>query len=193
MSTKSLTGIILAGGKSSRLGYPKYKAELNSKTLLDIAISKLEFICQEIIVVSKEPLKTSKKNVVEKDSRFHPLVGITEGLRASQNNANIILACDMPFVSSKLIGQLINTQADICLYRFKGRLEPLFGFYRKTCLEKINTQFDINSRLLDMLSKSNLEYIDIGDDCPDFFNINTKKDLIEAQKRARSNPELLSN
>ena len=219
----NVTGIILAGGKSSRLGYPKYRATLDGKSLLEIAISKLEPFCEEIIVASKEPISrrffASAQNdtsfchpeepqrgdarisghivnIIEQSQEFHPLIGITEGLKASKNDANIILACDTPFISTKLLNDLTNSTAEICLYRYKGRAEPLLGLYRKSCLKKIDHQPSATShqpRIIDILSKCNLEYIDVENESLDFFNINTKEDLIEAEKRVRSNPKLLGN
>ena len=200
-----ITGIILAGGKSSRLGYPKYEVILNGKNLLEIAISKLQTICQQIIVVSKDSeiatLPTVARNdavssVIEQSKEFHPLIGITEGLKSSSNEANIILACDMPFVRPETLAALIDCPAEICLYRYKGRAEPLLGFYKKSCLTKIEHESRGTSRearLIDILSKCNLEYIDIADECPDFLNINTEEDLIDAEKRVRSDPKLLGN
>lgn len=220
MTNLSLTGIILAGGKSSRFKSPKYLATIKDKSLLEIAISKLEPLCSEIIVVSKDnlgslplegggfgvgalfddhpplnplPLREGKKieNIIEKDKAHHPLIGIREGLEASHNEDNIVLACDMPFISSKTILALINSKAEVCLYRHQGKIEPLVGFYRKSCLGKI-APFKSTS-IVNAIAKCNIDYINVEDEWLDFFNINTREDLIEAEKIAQGNPQLLGN
>lgn len=222
MTNPSLTGIILAGGKSTRFKSPKYLAKIGDKSLLEIAIAKLEPLCEEIIVVSKDkstlssratardlgshrqyfiigpeiprrftPRNDKVRNITEKEKTYHPLIGIKEGLRASYNDANVVLACDMPFVSAKMILGLTNSKAEVCLYRYQGRIEPLIGFYRKSCLGKIAAYRELP--IIKVLEKCNLSYIDVDGERIDFFNINTKEDLIEAQKIAQRNPQLLGN
>ncbi len=204
-----ITGIILAGGKSSRFGRPKYLAKIGEKSLLEITIGRLKPFCQKIIVVSKSTLNSqisalsSVRNVLEDGDFFHPLVGIKTGLKASNTDANLVLACDMPFVTKEKISGLIPSVltgdgVDVRLYRYENRLEPLFGFYRKNCLSVLTSHLTphashTNLRIIDILDKCRHEYIKITGDCLDFFNINTKKDLDEAQRIARDNPTIFDN
>ncbi len=187
----NVTGIILCGGKSRRFKSPKYQAKINEKTLLEIAIEKLKPLCDELIVVSKEKLDIQAKNIIEKDSDYHPLIGITEGLKASSNDANLVVACDMPFVSKKVLAPLLKSKADIIIYRYKGKAEPLLGMYRKSCLQNIADFKD--KRIIDVIEECDFQYIDEENDNLAFMNINTKEDLDEARKIAGDNPEILSN
>ncbi len=203
MNNKKLTGIILAGGKSSRFGFPKYQARLDGKTLLEIAISKLRPLCDELIVVSKEPIpviaRTStlfrgtgqSQNVVEEDKAFHPLIGIKEGLKESTNEDNLVMACDMPFVTKEMFLSLLESKAEVCVYRHKGRVEPLLGLYRKSFLQNI-TDFK-NKRVVEVLEKCDSCYIDEQENSLAFININTKKDLDESKRIVKDNPEILGH
>ena len=190
MNNKKLTGIILAGGKSSRFKSPKYLAKLGGQTLLETAISKLKPLCDELIVVSKEKIDIKVKNVVETDKDFHPLIGIKEGLKESSNEDNLVMASDMPFVSKEMFLSLLKSKAEVCVYRYKGRVEPLLGLYRKSCLPSIAGFKD--KRVIEVLEKCDSQYIDEQDDNLVFFNINTKEDLDEAERIVKDDPEILS-
>ncbi|TET53160.1 MAG: molybdenum cofactor guanylyltransferase [Actinobacteria bacterium] len=189
---KQLTGIVLAGGKSSRFESPKYLATLRGNSLIEIAVSKLRPLCQELIVVSKDVIDIAGfDNVIEKDREAHPLIGIKEGLKASSSNNNLVLACDMPFVSKKTIAALTKSQAEVYIYRYKGRFEPLLGLYKRSCIDKIENYKD--KKIIDVLQNCDFDYIEAHEECFDFFNINTKEDLIEAQKIAEENSNILGS
>ena len=102
---KTDTAIILAGGKSSRMGEDKAFIELGGQTLLDRAIEKMGGFFSEIIVVinrgdfADPRIKTVKDRIADRG----PLGGILAGLERSSSPYNFITACDMRFTNIKLM------------------------------------------------------------------------------------------
>jgi molybdopterin-guanine dinucleotide biosynthesis protein A len=75
-----------------------------------------------------------------------PLAGIKAGLKASQSKQNLIVACDMPFISTSmgrfLLDELRDNQAAIP--KLDGRIHPLFGAYRKDALPTVTQCLENN-------------------------------------------------
>src|SRR3954447_5197806 len=99
------TAIILAGGKSSRMGTNKALLDLNGRMVIEGIVEKLEKTVDEIIIVTNtfadyEFLKLPM--VEDKWKDMGPLAGIEAGLNASKTEHNLIVACDMPFISVEL-------------------------------------------------------------------------------------------
>jgi len=162
----SLTAIILAGGKSSRIGSDKNKSllKLKGECLIDIVRSRL-------------------KQVVG---------GIYSGLKASPSQYNLVVGCDMPFLEVKLLKYMIENINfnDIVVPRYgDGYIEPLCAIYNKRCLDTIERNlakrnFSVRA-IFPPLKVKFIENEEIRRYDPkfySFFNINYKKDLIEAEK-----------
>jgi len=197
-----LTVIILAGGKSSRLGINKDKAQfrLVGKPLIDWVISKLTSITNitedNIIIVGPPDKYPSYKQVVpDLFSHRGPLVGIYSGLKASPTFYNLIVGCDMPFLETELLWYMWKNigSEDIIIPRYgKDYIEPLLAIYSKSCLEIMekNLKRDILSvRLIFPYLKvkyiEDEEIIKFDPKYLSFFNINFKKDLIKAEELIR--------
>jgi len=192
----SLTAIILAGGKSSRMGPDKNKSmlRLNGKYLIDIVISKLKCVVGDNIIIVGPPERylSYKQVVPDFFSQKGPLVGIYSGLKASSSQYNLVVGCDMPFLEVKLLQYMtenINSN-DIVIPRYgDGYIEPLYAVYSKKCLETIERNlaehiFSVRA-IFPHLKVKFVEDEEIKKYDPEFysfFNINYKKDIIEAEK-----------
>jgi len=100
------TAVILAGGKSSRMGFDKQFLEINKKRLLDTQIHKLRKEFEEIIVVSNKTtqyIDVNYKIVCDEIKEIGPLGGIHVGLKNSTSKYTYITACDMPIISNDYI------------------------------------------------------------------------------------------
>jgi len=193
-----LTAIILAGGSSSRIGLDRNKAmlELDGKNLLDIIISKLKNITENIMIVAPPQKYPTYSNVVPDLFPIRtPLVGIYTGLKVSTSCYNLIVGCDMPFVKIELFQYMIKqiNSNDLIIPRYGNQyIEPLCAIYSKNCLEVIkkNIQGDILSirKILPYLKVRFIEEEEIKKIDPhlnSFFNINFVEDLKKADKLIR--------
>ena len=137
----SLTGIILAGGKSSRMGHDKALLQFGDQTLLEHLTSLLRSIFEETLIVvdQKDKLKglaLGEAKVYEDLVRERgPLGGIYTGLCYSKNKASCVLTCDMPFIDEIFLRQLVDFwEGDCDALSFKnlqGKLEPFPGIYAR--------------------------------------------------------------
>lgn len=143
------TGIILAGGKSSRMGTNKALLEINGKTVIEAVVEELQSIVNDIIIVTNsfEEYEFLKMPMVEDEWKgMGPLAGILAGLNSSQTDRNLIVACDMPFISAQLgtilLQQLSEYQAAVP--EMNGQLHPLFAAYRKEVRKEIQKSLEQN-------------------------------------------------
>jgi len=202
----SLTAIILAGGKSSRVGLNKSKDQmkLSGRPLIDWVISKLTSLDnlkeENIIIVGpKEKYPRFKRVVQDIFPQKGPLGGIFSGLKASTSQYNLVVACDMPFLEVKLL-QYMREEIDsndiiIPLYN-KEYIEPLCAIYSKKCLEIIekNIQSGILSvrKIFPHLRIKFIEEEEIKKFDPklySFFNVNFKHDFRKAEELIRNKKE----
>ena len=194
-----LTAIILAGGKSSRIGSDQDKAilKLNGKRLIDIVISKLKHIVEDNIIIVGPPEKhpSCKQVVPDLFNQKGLMVGLYSGLKASTSQYNLVVGCDMPFLKVELL-QYIEEKIDsndIIIPRYaKSYIEPLCAIYSKDCLEimKRNIEAGILSirKVFPYLKVKYIEEKEIKSVDPElnsFFNINYKEDFIRAEELIR--------
>lgn len=134
-----MTGIILAGGKSSRMGRNKAFLPLEGVPLIERSLAVMRAVFQEVLVSSNQPelyqkygVKVVKDNYLEKG----PLGGLEACLREASYDYAFFAACDMPFLHGELIRYMATMlgQEEILVPELEGRLHPLHAFYPKSCL-----------------------------------------------------------
>lgn len=186
------TAIILAGGKSSRMGFDKQYLKLRDKYVIEMIIEKLEGIFKEIIIVTNKPERYEKygcKLAEDEVKGFGPLAGIHAGLKSSMSMHNYIVACDMPFINTdylKYMMELIDSyvdKPDAVITRLGEWIEPFNAFYSQSLLPKIEASIKAGKRQINLLLKdSKVIYIneekarEFSPDWDMFTNINTIKD-----------------
>ncbi len=191
-------GIILAGGKGTRLGMQKAWAELGGCTLLQRAVFNLEFLGSEIIIVkapgaSLPPVTSCLNLKVTEDpvTGKGPLAGILAGLSASNYRQNLVVACDMPLLNRELLKYIITASSGFqaAIPRFGQQLEPLQAVYSKDCTPEIEKLMNGDRLKVDYLfplvRTHFIEMSDIERFDPQhlsFMNINTLTDLDNASK-----------
>lgn len=192
-----LSGIILSGGKSSRLGFDKSLIKFEQKTNLLRIFELLQDFCSEIIISSNNPnhqietIKPTKDLINNKG----PIGGIFTCLPKIKNNAAIILSNDTPFISKKLIMKLTKTYKnnDILAVNYKNKIEPLIAIYNKRIINKISENINNHDySLIKLINSCNHAFLYIDDfDAvnPEYeiLNINTKQDYELAKKLAEQN------
>ncbi len=137
---EGLTGVLLAGGKSRRMGQDKRWLKLGGRPLFHRALSALEGLFQEILIVVAEPLPqlegTAHRVVTDLIPNCATLGGLYTGLSYASCRRIFAVGCDMPFLSPKLITQMtaLDRQADVVMAELATGLQPLHAVYSKACL-----------------------------------------------------------
>lgn len=136
-----VTGIVLAGGKSRRMGRDKAELPWGEGTLLTAIVDKLALVCDEIIIVG--PQRNLARSVRWTEDRYSgkgPLAGLQAGLLEASFDSALVLACDMPDIPVRVLQELIRLApgADMVIPIHSERLEPLCAWYAKeACLAVI--------------------------------------------------------
>jgi len=184
------TAVILAGGKSSRMGFDKQFLEINKKRLMDEQILKLREEFEEIIVVSNKMdnyYGVNYKIVCDEIKEVGPLGGLHIGLKNSTSKYTYITACDMPIISNdyiRFMKEKINDNVEACVTKTGNRIEPFNGFYSVNLIHKIEELiYKERTSMFSLLSNINTIYIDEADakkisgSLDMFTNLNNIKDL----------------
>ncbi|NPV92189.1 MAG: molybdenum cofactor guanylyltransferase [Firmicutes bacterium] len=134
--------IILAGGKNSRMSRNKAFMRIGERSIIEGIIERVKPLVEKVIVVTNSPDEYSNLGaevITDVIPGRGPLSGIHAGLLASPYRYNLIIACDMPFVSREL-GEVLLEAAighDAAVVRIGGRPQPLFAVYSSGCLQPI--------------------------------------------------------
>jgi len=194
-----MTSIILAGGKSLRLGRSKFLETIGDKSLIQWVVDRLASLSTEIIIATARgeaipcPSAVRIKTVADVYPGKGPLAGIHSGLTASSSPQAIVVSCDAPFLSVSLLEYMTQTLADsdVALPRIGEMIEPLCAVYSKNCLAPIQELLERDERqirkLFSMVKVKYVEEDEINSFDPDhlsFFNVNSQDDLERARKLA---------
>ena len=113
-SLPDVSGVVLAGGRSSRFGSDKLAARLGGRTLLDVAIAGVAAVASEIVVViapgeERTPGEIDRpvRLVVDPERHGGPLVGLLAGLEAVEQPLVIVAGGDMPTLSPAVLGAML--------------------------------------------------------------------------------------
>jgi molybdopterin-guanine dinucleotide biosynthesis protein A len=184
-----MTGVILSGGKSSRMGKNKAFLPVNGERLIDRIVRLFRAVFKEVIIVTSSPLDYLDQDATVVTD-IHPgkgaLGGIFTGLFYAREEYAFIAACDMPFLNRAFLEHMVSQAAgyDIIVPASPDGLQPLHAVYTRRCLPVIRglierdrlkiTGFYPGHRLL----KISPEVIRSFD--PEgrmFLNVNTQDDL----------------
>lgn len=191
-----VSGVILAGGKSSRYGKNKAFIKINGIPLIEKVITVMGSVFQELIIITNTPHKYSHLRLpVYKDliEGLGPLGGIFTGLTAISKDAGFFVACDMPSLNRELLRHMVECKDDFdaVVPRISGKMEALYALYRNTCLPAIRRQIDSREyQIFRFFSEVSVRYVDEGEirqfdpELRSFFNVNTPQELQEIQQPA---------
>lgn len=180
----NITGIILAGGKSSRMGSDKGMLKLNGKMFVEHVIDAMKPIVDDVIIVSNsssyDQFECTRVKDMIKDSG--PLAGLYSGLKYSNTEYNLVLSCDIPMIKTEILKKLIDSDYknyDVIQIKSGNKTMPLIALYKKqsmnTCLELLQQD---ERRLHVAVNNLNTKTILIDAKLDQFVkNINTIEDL----------------
>lgn len=186
---RGMTGVILAGGGSSRMGNNKSLLLHEGNRLIEVVYRALSELFEEVIVVTNTP-ELYPFLPCRKVPDIYPgrgvMAGIHAGLSQSSEPAIFVVACDMPHLSGVLIRHLttLADDVDVVMPVSVGGFEPLHAIYRKECLPALEEmlQDSENRRVVTLLSRVRVRKVvpeEIAPFDPEFTsfdNINTPEE-----------------
>jgi molybdopterin-guanine dinucleotide biosynthesis protein A len=200
--TERITGIVLAGGRSRRMGgRDKAWLTLAGKPLVRWALDALRMTTDEQIVVAREPQRYRSLGVpvvADHMPTRGPLAGIHAGLKASNTDLVLVLACDLPLARPELLAFLASAvgPADAAVpyvaeapppATYEAGMQPLCAAYRRACVASIEKLLLSGSypvlALLPLIKARILspeEWLPYDPDQRTFVSINTPDDLVAA-------------
>jgi len=189
MDPQQVTGIILAGGNSSRMGFDKGLADFQGKPLIQYSIDTLQRICSRIIISTNSLSYHQLGFPVQSDilPGAGPMGGIYSSLLHSETEHNLVLSCDTPFVTPALMQHLLENAEgyQVVMPASKpGFAEPLIGYYNKN-----NTTAMLgfieggNVKLIDYIETTLYRFIPVYKDPDQFINLNTPEDFKNFEKQ----------
>jgi molybdopterin-guanine dinucleotide biosynthesis protein A len=131
-----ITGIILSGGKSSRMGFNKSLLKINGKTIIEYIIELMQNIFSKVILITNSPDEYRFLNLEMFEDiykNYGPLAGIHSGLVNSSTKRNFIISCDVPMMTKQMIKYLVDFPTDkfITIARADGYIQQLVGIYNR--------------------------------------------------------------
>lgn len=175
--------IVLAGGKSSRMGQDKGFYPLGDKPMIAHVLDTAKKITDAILIVANDDRYNQFGFPVIADEYREkgPLAGLYTGIKNSTFEYNLVLTCDVPYLHEGVLEFLIDSSTgyDITLAESEGRQHPLIAVYRKSCLPVIEKNLDENNlKITALFDHLKVRMVDMVDFLPENFrNINSPGDL----------------
>ena len=133
------SGVILAGGRSSRMKFNKAFAEISGQQVINIIADKFTGLFDETIIISNEPELFGYLGLAvytDVYPRMGPVSGIHSGLYHARYDRAFILGCDVPFINMELVEYMIAKMGDYdsVVPKIDSYLQPLAAVYNRKCL-----------------------------------------------------------
>jgi len=176
------TAIIMAGGKSRRMGRDKSMLAVNGEPVIKHIFKQLHPHFSQVLVSSDDVSRYSflgVQVVPDGDTGKGPLMGIASALRVSAREVNFVIACDIPEVDISFVRQMVRESKgfDVVMPQTgPSSYEPLFAVYKKSTLVAIDESIiSGNYKILDPLKKCKVNYVELPQ-AEQIKNLNTMKD-----------------
>jgi len=183
-----ITGLVLAGGASRRMGRNKAFLELDGRPLIEIVIERIAQVCAEVLIVAGDAQPYAGLGVPAVEDRFRGvgvLGGLHAGLEAASHDLALAVACDMPFLDPDLLRAFAGWAEgfDVTVLRQGENVEPLHAAYRRVCLPAIEAAIRAHRRrIISFFPHVRVRYVTLEDVTPfdpelrSFRNVNTPQE-----------------
>jgi molybdopterin-guanine dinucleotide biosynthesis protein A len=187
-------GVVLAGGRGSRLGGAKATAQLAGRPLISYPLAALAGAGLEAVVVAKPGVELPPLDVdvlTEPEEPVHPLTGIVAALRQT-GRPLVVLGCDFPFVPPALVRALADAPERLVVPAPGGEPQPLVARWTPALLPALEAALAREEPLrrtvaaLSPRLPGDAELARFGDPARVFFNVNTPADLRCAERAVSS-------
>ena len=192
----NITGIVLGGGQSRRMGRDKRSLQWEGENFLDRVCRLMDTLFDEVLLVTAKddydcshlPVRLVTDKIPQKGS----LGGLYTGLIEAEHPFIFAVACDMPFLMKESIVRVCSAPAsDLLIVKLSSGIQPLHARYSKNCVPVIEKMIhDSELKIQNFINSSNLHvdimeetmFDDIDPNRQSFLNINTPADLEFARK-----------
>jgi molybdopterin-guanine dinucleotide biosynthesis protein A len=187
LKSGTATSILKPDDSNSNREFP-VKRNADS-TLLDWAVERLDKVCEKVLILSSDPKHRHPNASLISDATAEqgPLGGLVAGLRSSETEWNLVLACDMPYVPVEALEKLVSgalrsdpaLEFDVIIFADSQRWQPLCGIYHRKALKKMESALE-NGRLSinGLLTELKLKTITPDPKLPNMLsNMNSPNDL----------------
>jgi molybdopterin-guanine dinucleotide biosynthesis protein A len=181
-----ITGIVLAGGKGSRMGgVDKGLQPLRGKPMVAWAIARLKPQVDEIVINANQNLEIYRafghRVVADEVGGFAgPLAGLHAGLKAATHPLAVTAPCDSPFLPADLVSRLSASLQglDLAVAKTGGQAHPVFALMKREVRESLEAFLASGGRKIDAWYAA-LKVVEVGfdDEADAFRNINTLEEL----------------
>ena len=197
MSEKAKSGVIgavLAGGSGSRIGGAKATAQLDGQALISYPLAAALGALGSVAVVAKDGVELPQLDErvelwIEPDEPRHPVVGVIEALRRAEGRAVLIIACDLPLLTSEVVALIASADAEgsvAVLASAAGRPQPLLARYEPAALALLE-KFDTDGPMTEQVMALMPTLVEVPAEAS--FNVNDLEQLKEVSRRLRSSSE----
>lgn len=188
-----ITGVILAGGKSRRMGTDKALLSVGRDAMIERAVAELSKVCAGVLISGcgeETANRLGLRVVPDLIKGMGPLSGIHAALLAAQSKKCLVVPCDMPFLSAALAAVMIRQSEgyDVAVPQHGDYLQPLFAVYDQSCIHAIDEALRNNRhKVVDFYPRVRVNYVSetilqaVADIDTVFFNVNTPLELEKAR------------
>lgn len=210
--SEAVSVLLLAGGRSRRMGQDKVWMMLDGQPLIERAARRVLPLAGEIIFSSNEPdrfaalmarLPAPARVIADLYPGAGPLAGLQAGLSVARYELTLALAADMPFVNLDVVRHLLDRSGgyDVVMPSLSPHeamqpiREPLHSLYRRTCLPAMIERLEAHDyQAFSFLPAVRTRYVHVDEiraidpNLWSFFNVNTPLDWQRAQEQAAQAP-----
>jgi molybdopterin-guanine dinucleotide biosynthesis protein A len=193
-SSKDITGVILAGGKSLRYGRNKALVEVDGMRLIERVISVIQPLFESLIIITNTPGEYDYLQLPMHEDAIKglgPLGGVYTGLEIISSESGFFVACDMPFLQNDLIRHMVEIKGDFdaVIPKVDWKIEPLHAIYTKNCLPAIKKLIDAQGyQIIKFFDDIRVRYVNeqeirsFDSELRSFLNVNSPEELTVANR-----------
>lgn len=190
-----VTGVLLAGGKSRRMGEDKRFLPVGEGTLFERSLAVLRSVFQSVLVVIAQdspPLQVDVSILRDLVPNCGSLGGLYTGLKQAGTPYVFVVACDMPFLDPNTIRYLTGLRSgmDVVMAKLRNGLHPMHAVYSLECLPAIEEMIEVHRLKIQELTThpslhtrivTEADLHEIDPEGRSFLNVNTPADLVAAR------------
>ncbi|WP_077621789.1 molybdenum cofactor guanylyltransferase [Sediminibacillus massiliensis] len=181
-------GVILAGGKSSRMGENKALLPIGERPAISLIAEELQKSFPETIIIANQPEVFEFLGLpifMDRYQEAGPLAGLEAAFSYDDSSMLSLTGCDMPFISHEVYDYLANQmdEYEAVIPIFKNRIQPLSGIYHRKSLEKLRACLDGKQyKVKQFLDQLKVNYLELDGQIPEailsrhFFNMNYREE-----------------